>query len=90
MAADRDTTGDVEFELDERGFQGTLRIEEHGGARHVVLSGVRPDGSESAIQKDVPADRDEHLAELVQRTLTGDAEAAVAVLGHLGVLDPEP
>jgi hypothetical protein len=78
----------VEFELDEPGFQGTVRIEVHGGARHVVLSGIRPDGSEAAIQKDVPANRDQQLAELVERCLAGDVEAAVAVVGHLGVLDP--
>jgi hypothetical protein len=86
MVADRQADP-VEFELDEPGFQGVLRIEDHGGAHHVVLSGIRPDGSESAIQKDVPASRDEHLAELVERCLAGDADAAVAVLAHLGVLD---
>jgi hypothetical protein len=89
MVTGNDATDAVEFELDEPGFQGTLRIEQHGGARHVVLSGIRPDGSESAIQKDVPADRDERLAELVERCVTGDASAAVEALSHLGVLDPE-
>lgn len=88
MEADRGPTDPVEYELDERGFQGTLRIEERGGARHVVLSGIRTDGTEAAVQKDVPADRDAQLAELVQRVLAGDTEAAVATLGHLGVLDP--
>jgi hypothetical protein len=80
---------DVEFELDEPGFQGVLRIEEREGGRHVVLSGIRPDSSEAAIEKDLPADRDEGLARLAQRCVGGDAAAAVEVLAHVGVLDPE-
>lgn len=79
------------FRLDEPGFEGLLWIGRGGdGGRRVVLSGIRPDEREAAIQKDIPADRDERLAELVQRCLDGDAVAPVDVLAHVGVLDPDP
>jgi hypothetical protein len=78
-----------EFELDEPGFRGTLRIAEADGGLHVYLLGERPiDGS--VIQKDVPADRDERLTELVIRCLQNDQRSAVDILSHVGVLDPEP
>lgn len=80
----------TEFQLAERGYEGVLRIEERDGGRHVVLSGIRTDGSEAAIEKDVPANRDERLSDLVGQALTGDSAAAVDLLAHLGVLDPEP
>lgn len=87
MDDDRSAT---EFQLAERGYEGILRIEDREGGRHVVLSGIRTDGTEAAVEKDVPADRDERLGELVTRALTGDDRAAVDLLAHLGVLDPEP
>lgn len=81
--------GVYRFDLDEPGFRGELRIEERPDGRHVVLMGTRPDGSNTAVEKDVPADRDARLAELVQRCTAGDDAAAVDVLAHVGVLDPE-
>jgi hypothetical protein len=81
-----------EFELHEPGFEGTLRIEDEHGERHVIVSGFRPDASHTAVQKDLPADRDPRLAELVELCVDGDddtaTEAAVEVLSHVGVRDP--
>ena len=82
-------SGQVEYQLDEPGFEGVLRIEERPEGRHVVLSGIRPDETEAAIAKDVPANRDERLVELVERCVAGEVEAAVETLAHLGVLDPD-
>jgi hypothetical protein len=80
-----------EFELDEPGFEGVLRLGESGEGRRVVLSGTRQDGVDTTtpIQKDIPADRDPRLAELVARALAGDAGAPVEILAHVGVLSPE-
>lgn len=85
----RGADGTRNFDLDERGFRGELRIEDRSDGRHVVLMGTRPDGSDTIVEKDVPANRDERLADLVDRCLAGDTAAAVEVLGHVGVLDPD-
>ena len=83
MAADEGAV----YEVDERGFSGTVVIEGDAGARHVRISGTRgPD--ESAVTKDVPADRDPGLEALVGRCLAGEDGAPAALLAHLGVLDP--
>lgn len=76
------------FQVDGRGFDGELVIE-GGAGGHVRISGTREPG-EVAVAKDVPADRDPRLADLVSRCLDGDAAAPGALLAHLGVLDPEP
>jgi hypothetical protein len=91
-----DGTHEVEperaFELHEPGFEGTLRIEDEHGERHVIVSGFRPDAKHTSVQKDLPADRDPRLAELVELCVDGDndtaVEAAVEVLAHVGVRDP--
>lgn len=76
------------FELDEPGFHGTLDILGPPTGRRIVVSGTRPDGNDTAVQKELPADRDDRLSELVERCLRGDAGAAAEVLAHVGVLDP--
>ncbi|OMQ16805.1 hypothetical protein A7K94_0200040 [Modestobacter sp. VKM Ac-2676] len=75
------------LELHEPGFDGELVIEEGRDGRHVRVSGIRPqDGA--AVVKDLPADRDPELAELVELVVGGDDAAAVRLLAHVGVLDP--
>ena len=82
-AADDRTTQ----EIHEPGFDGELSIEDRKGARTVRVTGTRPqDGA--AVVKDVPADRDPELTQLVERVLAGEDTAAVRLLAHLGVLDP--
>lgn len=76
------------FQVDERGFDGELVIE-GGAGGHVRINGTRDPG-ETAVTKDVRADRDPRLAELVTRCLEGDAAGPAALLAHLGVLDPAP
>ncbi len=83
MAADGERTV---FEICERGFDGELVIE-GGAAGHVHVSGTRSK-DETAVGKDVPADRDPKTHDLVGRCLAGDEGAAVDLLAHLGVLDP--
>lgn len=83
MSEDRAT-----FELDEPGFHGTLDIFGPPTDRRILVSGTRPDGNDTAVQKELPADRDQRLTELVERCLQGDAGAAAEVLAHVGVLDP--
>ncbi len=73
--------------LREAGFEGDLTIEGGTGARTVRITGTRPqDGA--AVVKDVPADRDPQLSELVERVLAGDEGAGAQLLAHVGVLDP--
>lgn len=67
----------------EPGFEGELRIE--GGTVHLL--GVRPQ-DDSDVIKDIPADRDPELAELVRQALAGEGNATHRLLSHLGVLDP--
>lgn len=74
------------FEVAERGFDGELTID-GGPGGHVRINGIRPH-DETAVTKDVPADRDPRLAELVAECLAGDDDAPAALLAHLGVLDP--
>ena len=77
----------AELEVHEPGFEGQLEIEDHAGARTVRITGTRPqDGA--AVVKDVPADRDAELTELVERLLAGDHGVAARLLAHVGVLDP--
>jgi hypothetical protein len=84
MAPDHDR---MTVELHEPGFEGELSSEGGVGARTVRVTGTRPqDGA--AVVKDVPADRDPGLSELVERLLSGDDAAAPGLLAHLGVLDP--
>ena len=78
-----------EFEVDEPGFRGTLHVTGSQGARHVTVSGTRPDSADTAVVKELPADRDERLAALVERCIQGDDRAAVQLLAHVGVLDPD-
>lgn len=75
-------------QLQEHGFEGEVVIEEEGdGKRHVHVSGVRPqDGAN--VAKDVPADRDAELLELVDEVVDGDDGAPARLLAHLGVTDP--
>ena len=76
------------YEVNERGFSGTVVIEGDAGARRVRISGTRgPD--ESAVAKDVAADRDPGLEALAGRCLAGENGAPAALLAHLGVLDPD-
>jgi hypothetical protein len=78
-----DAHGDRTLEVREPGFEGRLTIE--GGA--VRITGTRPqDGA--AVVKDVPADRDPELAQLVQRLLSGEDGVVARLLAHVGVLDP--
>ena len=78
----------VTLELHERGFEGDLSIQGAEGARTVRVTGTRPqDGA--AVVKDVPADRDPELAELVGLVLAGDTTVAPRLLAHVGVLDPD-
>ncbi len=77
-----------ELHLEEPGFQGTLAIVDRDGVRTVVASGIRPDGTGSNVGKEVPADRDARLTELVEACLRGDASAGPAILAHIGLLDP--
>lgn len=78
------------FDLDEPGFRGVLRVTGADGDRRVQLSGVRPDGDASIVEKDIGVDRDDALAELARRCAGGDRAAAVELLAHVGVRDPEP
>jgi hypothetical protein len=83
-AADHRTT----LELHEPGFDGELSVEGTEGARTVRVTGTRPqDGA--AVVKDVPADRDPELADLVRLVLAGDTTVAPRLLAHVGVLDPD-
>jgi hypothetical protein len=78
----------VTLELHERGFEGELSIQGAEGARTVRVTGTRPqDGA--AVVKDVPADRDPELADLVRRLLAGDIAVGPRLLAHVGVLDPD-
>ncbi|SDF48001.1 hypothetical protein SAMN05660662_2276 [Blastococcus aurantiacus] len=71
------------WDVQEPGFDGQVRIE--NGVVHI--SGVRPqDGS--AVVKDVPADRDPQLTELVELAVAGQDGVGPQLLAHLGVLDP--
>jgi hypothetical protein len=82
-AADERTT----LEVHEPGFEGELSVEGRTGARTVRVTGTRPqDGA--AVVKDVPADRDPELAELVRALLAGDVAVVPRLLAHIGVLDP--
>ncbi len=84
MAADERAV----YEVNERGFNGAVVIDGDASAGHVRISGTRgPD--ETAVAKDVPADRDPALKALVSRCLAGEEGAPAALLAHLGVLDPE-
>ncbi|MCW2698871.1 MAG: hypothetical protein JWQ45_406 [Blastococcus sp.] len=75
------------LEVRQPGFEGQLTIGGPGGARTVGVTGTRPqDGA--AVVKDVPADRDPELSELVRRVLSGEDGAAARLLAHIGVLDP--
>ena len=76
------------FDLDEPGCRGEVRLEGPPGDRRVVLAGVRPQGDDTPISKEISAGRDERLRELVARCESGDATAATEIAGHLGVLDP--
>jgi hypothetical protein len=40
------------------------------------------------VVKDVPADRDPELAQLVQRLQSGEDGVAARLLAHIGLLDP--
>jgi hypothetical protein len=78
-----DEHGDRTLEVHEAGFEGRLSIE--GG--EVRVTGTRPqDGA--AVVKDVPADRDPELAQLVQRLQSGEDDVAARLLAHIGLLDP--
>jgi hypothetical protein len=75
------------LELHEPGFDGDLVIEVRDGSRRVRLVGTRPqDGT--AVEKDLPSDRDPQLDELADSVVAGDDGAAVRLLAHVGVLDP--
>jgi hypothetical protein len=74
------------LELHEPGFDGDLVIEVRDGSRRVRLLGTRQDGT--AVEKDLPSDRDPQLDELADLVVAGDDEAAVRLLAHVGVLDP--
>jgi hypothetical protein len=77
----------VTLEVHEPGFDGDLAIEVRDGARHVHVTGTRPqDGA--AVVKDVPGDRDPELARLVELVLAGEHRLAASLLAHVGVLDP--
>jgi len=79
------------FDVDEPGFRGQVLITGARGARRVRAFGTRPDGGGgTAVDKEVRAQRDDELDVLAERAVTGDAGAAVAVLAHLGILDPGP
>jgi hypothetical protein len=83
-AGDHRTT----LELHEPGFDGELFVEGTEEARTVRVTGTRPqDGA--AVVKDVPADRDPELAQLVRTLLDGDTTVGPRLLAHLGVLDPD-
>ena len=71
------------WDVQEPGFDGQVRIE--NGVVHI--SGVRPQ-DDSDVVKDVPADRDPELAELVRQALAGEGDVTHRLLAHLGVLDP--
>ena len=75
--------GTATWDVHEPGFDGELRIE--GGMVHLL--GVRPQ-DDSDVVKDVPADRDPELAELVRQALAGEGHVTPRLLAHLGVLDP--
>ncbi len=78
-----DAHGERTLEVRESGFEGRLTI----GAGAVRVTGTRPqDGA--AVVKDVPADRDPELAQLVQRLLSGEDDVVARLLAHVGVLDP--
>jgi hypothetical protein len=82
-----DANGETRLELHEPGFDGDLVIENRAGARMVRLTGARPqDGA--AVAKNVPADRDPELSELVELAVAGQDGIGPRLLAHLGVLDP--
>jgi len=89
LALDEQRLGVHEFTVDEPGFRGVLRVGRRFDGARVVLSGTRPDADDTAVEKDLPADRDPRLAALVERALAGDGRAPVEILAHVGVLNVE-
>ena len=77
------------FTLDEPGFRGDVTVSgpPHELVVHVI--GVRPEGREwTAVEKVIDAHRDPELNALAEGCATGDTDAAVRLLAHVGVMDP--
>jgi hypothetical protein len=77
------------LELQEHGFRGSLQIVDVDGALRVEVIGIDPsDGT--ALEKDVPAARDERLDALVKACLQGDDAAATEILSQVGIVARRP